>query len=92
MYRAIYSTKTEYIGLMPEVVNDLGLLTAVGSGNYVASVASRGISAALEMLDVARHLQRGTHLFGLSANSCVGWNLNYIRSHVTCSISIGNCH
>lgn len=81
-YRALHSTETA----MTKVVNDL--LTAVDSGKPTV-LLSLDISAAFDMLDHDRLLNRATELFGLSGQ-VINWLESYLTGR-TSYVSIGNC-
>ena len=80
-YRALHSTETA----MTKVVNDL--LTAVDSGKPTV-LLSLDISAAFDMLDHDRLLNRATELFGLSGQ-VINWLESYLTGR-TSYVSIGN--
>ena len=81
-YRALHSTETA----MTKVVNDL--LTAVDSGKPTV-LLSLDISAAFEMFDHDRLLNRATELFELSGQ-VINWLESYLTGR-TSYVSIGNC-
>jgi ribonuclease P/MRP protein subunit RPP40 len=71
---------------MSKVANDL--LMAVDSGKP-SILLSLDISAAFDMLDHTRLLQRATELFGLD-DQVKNWLKSYLTDRVSC-VSIGNC-
>jgi Reverse transcriptase (RNA-dependent DNA polymerase) len=81
-YRALHSTETA----MTNVVNDR--LTAVDSGKPTV-LLSLDISAAFDMLDHDRLLNRAIELFGLSCQ-VINWLDSYLTSR-TSYVFIGNC-
>jgi hypothetical protein len=81
-YQSLHSTETA----MTKVVNDL--LTATDSGKP-SILLSLDISAAFDMLDHTRLLQRATELFGLDDN-VINWLKSYLTGR-TSYVSFRNC-